>query len=115
MPLAPAQRGGVGRLGEVRNDSRLRQLLRHIPPPGAPLQREMHVLLAGEPGQPGTQMLPVSRDHPAPLQLARASVQVLEGQLAAVNLKRPYDAHEGPPRAPTELGQGPCSLSPCMP
>ncbi len=50
----------------------------------------------GEPGQPLAQMLPVSRDYLAMLQLPAAGVQVLEGQLAAVHFECAYDAYEGP-------------------
>ena len=69
VPLLTAQRRRIGRLGQVRNDSRGRQLLGHIPPPGAALQCEMHVIAAGEPGQPPAQVIPVTRHHPAPLHL----------------------------------------------
>ena len=102
MPLAAAQRGGVSRLGQVRDDPRRRQLLHHIPPPGAALQREMDVVLAGEPGQPPPQMLPVSGGNPAPLYLPGRGLKKVEGQLAAVHVKRAYDGHEGPPRAPVK-------------
>ncbi len=69
VPLAAAQRRGVSRLGQVRDDPRGEQFLDHITPPGAALQREMHIVLPGKPGQPGPQMLPVSRHHPTPLHL----------------------------------------------
>jgi hypothetical protein len=104
MPLAAPQRGGVGRLGQVRGDPGGEQLLDHAPPAGAALQREVDLIQPGEPGQPLAQVLPVGGDHPAPLQLPGASVQVLERELAAVHIECAYDAHEGPPRAPTEIG-----------
>jgi len=69
VPLLPAQRRGVSGLGQVRGDPRGEQLLGDVTPSGAAFQREMHVILAGEPGQPGPQMLPVSGHHPAPLHL----------------------------------------------
>jgi hypothetical protein len=107
VPLAAAQRGGVRRLGQMRLGPRGQQLLHDIPPAGAALQREMHVVLAGEPGQPIAQMLPVGRGDPAAAQLPGHGVEILEGQLAAVHVECAYDAHEGPPRAPAkELGQG---------
>ncbi len=34
-------------------------------------QREVDIVLAGEPGQPGPQMLPVSRHHPGPASAPR--------------------------------------------
>jgi len=102
VPFPPAQRRGIRRLGQMRRDPGRGQLPSHIPPAGAPLQGEVDILQAGEAGQPGPQMLPVSRDHPAPLQLPGHRVQILERQLAAVHVERTYDAPKGPPRAPTE-------------
>jgi hypothetical protein len=61
VPLPPAPCRGVGRLGQMRRDPGRGQLLGHIPPARAPLHRERHVLPAGEPRQPRTQMRPVSR------------------------------------------------------
>jgi hypothetical protein len=61
VPLAAAGKRGVGRLGQVRRDTGRGQLPGDIPPPGAPLDRERDVITAGEPGQPGPQVLPVSR------------------------------------------------------
>ena len=75
VPLAAAQRRSVRRLGQVRDDPRRGQLLGHVPPAGAPLQSEMHVVLTGEAGQPGPQVLPVGRHHPAPVHLAGERVQ----------------------------------------
>jgi hypothetical protein len=71
MPLAAAQRGGVGRLGQMRGDPGRGQLPGHIPPPGASLDRERGIVPAGEPGQPGPQMRPVGRGDLAPLNLPR--------------------------------------------
>jgi hypothetical protein len=61
VPLAAAGERGIGRLGQMRRDPGSGQLLGHIPPARAPLQRERHVLAAGEPHQPGAQVLPVGR------------------------------------------------------
>ena len=56
----------TGNIGQMRCDTGRGQLLSHVPPPGAPLDRERRILNAGEPGQPGPQVLPVSRgDLPA--------------------------------------------------
>ena len=61
VPLAAAGERGVGRLGQMRRDPGRGQLLGDIPPPGAPLDRERDILAAGEPRQPGPQVLPVGR------------------------------------------------------
>jgi len=61
VPLAAAPRGGVGRLGQMRRGAGRGQLPGDVPPPGAPLDRERNILPAGEPGQPGPQVLPVGR------------------------------------------------------
>jgi hypothetical protein len=61
VPLAAARKGGVGRLGQMRGDPGRSQLLGHVPPPGAPLNRERDLLSAGEPRQPAAQVLPVGR------------------------------------------------------
>jgi hypothetical protein len=57
-PLGTAGGAGVGRLGQVRLDARPLELLDHIPPAGAALQRERG-LLAGELRQPYPQVLTV--------------------------------------------------------
>ena len=54
VPLAAAGEGGISRLGDMRRDAGPGQLLRDVPPAGAPLQRERNVVPAGEPRQPGT-------------------------------------------------------------
>jgi len=103
VPLAAPQRGGVGRLAQVRGDPGRGQLLGHIPPPGAPLHRERGIPAAGEPGQPGPQMRPVGRgDLPAP-HLPGDRVQVVEGDLLPVDIQPAYDRHRDLltlPRAP---------------
>jgi hypothetical protein len=43
------------------HDAGRSQLRNDIPPPGTPLDRERGILAAVEPGQPGPQVLPVSR------------------------------------------------------
>jgi hypothetical protein len=104
VPLLPAQGGGLRGLGQVRGNPRRQQFLRDIAPPGAPLQREVHILTASEAGQPGPQMLPVSRGHPAPLYLAGHGVEVLEGQLTAMHVERAYDAHRDLPELLQRIG-----------
>jgi len=49
-------------------------------------------------------MLPVGRNHPAPLQLPGHSVEVLEGQLTAVHVERAYDAHRDLPELLQRIG-----------
>ena len=61
MPLAAASRSSVGWFPDMRGDPGRGQFLGDIPPPGAPLHRERDVVTAGEPRQPGPQVLPVSR------------------------------------------------------
>ena len=93
VPLAAPQSGGVRRLGDMRGDPGHGQFLSHIPPPGAPLHGEVHVL-AGEPArQPCGQMLTIGRrDLPAP-HLPRGSVEIVEGDLLPVNVQPAYDGH----------------------
>jgi hypothetical protein len=93
VPLAPAQRGGVGRLAEVRGDPGRGQFLGDIPPPGAPLHREGDVGTAGEPGQPGPQVHPVGRGDLAALDLPGHRVEIVERQLLPVNIQPAHDAH----------------------
>jgi hypothetical protein len=45
----------------MRRDAGRGQLIRDVPPAGAPLQRERDVITAGEPRQPDTQVRPVGR------------------------------------------------------
>jgi hypothetical protein len=61
----------------------------------------------------GLQLLPVSWDHPAPLQFPGHSVQVLECQLPTMHVERAYDVRKGTsPSSCKDLGKGTCSLSP---
>ena len=62
---------------------------RDVPPAGAPLQRERHVIPAGEPRQPGPQVRPVSRGDLAPLHLPGRGVQVVERELLPVDIHPP--------------------------
>src|SRR5215467_9171334 len=103
VPLAAAQRGGVSRLTQMRGNPGRGQLLGHIPPPRAPLHREPGIPAAGEPRQPGPQMLPVSRRDLATPHLPGHGVEIVEGDLLPVNIQPAYDGHRDLltlPRAP---------------
>jgi hypothetical protein len=52
VPFPAAQRRGVRGLSQVCGDLRRGQLFAHIPPPGAPLEGEVDIIVAVEPGQP---------------------------------------------------------------
>jgi len=93
VPLAAARECGVGRLGDVRRDAGRSQLLRDVPPAGAPLQRERDVIAAGEPRQPGPQVDTVGRGDLAALHLPRRGVQVVERDLFPVDVEPAYDGH----------------------
>ena len=69
------------------------QLLRHVPPAGAPLQRERDVAAAGEPRQPRAQVRAVGRGDLAALHLPGLGVQVVEGDLFPVDVEPAYDGH----------------------
>ncbi len=72
----------------MRADPGRRQLLGDIPPSGAPFQREVRVLAAGEPPrQPGGQVRPVRRGDLAALQLAGGGIEIVEGDLLPVNVQ----------------------------
>jgi hypothetical protein len=68
------------------------QLLRDIPPPGAPLDRERDILAAGEPAQPGPQVRPVRRADLTAPHLPGLGVEV-EGDLLPVDIQPAYDGH----------------------
>jgi hypothetical protein len=93
VPLAAAGERGIGRLGQMRRDTGRGQLLSHVPPPGAPLDRERRILNAGEPGQPGPQVLPVSRADLAAAHLPGHGAGVVEGDLLPVDIQPAYDGH----------------------
>src|SRR5512135_2881150 len=93
MPLAAAGEGGVGRLGDMRRDPGCGQLRGDIPPPGAPFHRERDVGSAGEPRQPGPQVLPVGRGDLAAPDLPGHGVEIVEGDLLPVDVEPAYDGH----------------------
>src|SRR5207247_7449198 len=87
------QRGGVGRLTQMRGDPGRGQLLGDIPPPGASLHRERDVITASKPGQPGPQVLPVGRGDLAAPHLPGHGVEIVEGDLLPVDIQPAYDGH----------------------
>ena len=93
VPLAAAGERGISRLGHMRRDAGPGQLLRDVPPAGAPLQRERHVVPAGEPRQPGTQVRPVGRGDLAALHLPGLGLEVVERDLFPVDVEPAYDGH----------------------
>jgi hypothetical protein len=93
VPLAAAGERGISRLGDVRRDAGPGQLPGHVPPAGAPLQRERHVVAAGEPRQPGPQVRPVGRGDLAALHLPGHRVQIVESQLLPVDVEPAHDGH----------------------
>jgi len=97
VPFPAAPRGGAGRLGQMRLDAGRGQLLGHVPPSGAPLDRERGILAAGEPGQPAAQVRPVGRADLAALHLPGPGVQVVEGDLLPVDIQPAYDGHRDLP------------------
>ena len=79
----------------MRHDAGGAHLLGHVPPAGAALHRELHILNAVEPGQPVRQVLPVGRGDPAPLPPAGLLLDVIERQLLSVDIHPAYDRHQG--------------------
>jgi hypothetical protein len=93
VPLAPAGRGGIGRLAHMGGYPGRGQFLGDIPPPGAPLHRERDVIAASEPRQPGPQVDAVGRRDLATPNLPGHGVQIVEGQLLPVDIQPAYDGH----------------------
>jgi hypothetical protein len=77
----------------MRNGARLAQRLAHEQPPGAGLDRDMH-LLASEPPRPIPDGLPRG-PHPATLDLACLLIKSVEGDLRSVHVEPGYDRHWG--------------------
>jgi len=109
-PFAAPQRGGVGRLAQMRGDPGRGQFPGDIPPARASLHRERDIPAAGEPGQPGPHVRPVGRGDLAPLDLPGHGIQIVEGDLLSVNVQPAYDGHRdlltlpGRPRRPHANG-----------
>src|SRR6266487_5352323 len=91
-PLGAAQRTGVGRLGQVRVDPRAGELLDDIPPAGRGLQRKRG-RLALELCQPGAHLQAAGRAELPAAGLAGHRVEVVEGDLATVDVEPAYDGH----------------------
>ena len=93
VPLATAGRGGAGWFPGMRGDPSRSQFPGDIPPPRASLHRKRDVVTAGEPRQPGTQVLPIGRGDLTPADLPGHGVQIVEGQLLPVDIQPAYDRH----------------------
>jgi hypothetical protein len=110
VPLAAAGERGVRRLGQMCRDAGRGQFLGDIPPPGAPLDRERDVTAAAEPGQPGPQVLPVSRGDLAALHLPGHGAGVVEGDLLPVDIQPAYDGHRDLLKLRRAQARAPCEL-----
>jgi hypothetical protein len=66
-----------------------------VPPAGAVLYSELHILHTLEPGQPVHQVLPVGRDDPAKLPPPGLRLDVVVRQLLPVDIHPSYDRHQG--------------------
>jgi hypothetical protein len=110
VPLAAAGERGISRLGQMRSDAGRGQLLRDIPPPGAPLHCERNVPGAVEPRQPGAQVLPVGRADLAALHLPGAGVEVVEGDLLSVDIRPPTMGIGTSSRSGGAQARAPCQL-----
>jgi len=87
----------------MRRDPRGGQLLGDVPPASASLHRERDAAAAGEPRQPGPQVLPAGRGDLAAPDLPRHGVEIVEGDLLPVDIQPAYDRHRDLltlPRAP---------------
>jgi len=93
VPLAATGERGISRLGDMRRDTGPGQLLRDIPPAGAPLKGERDVVPAAEPRQPGPQVPAVGPGDLSALHLPRRGVQVVERELLPVDIEPAYDGH----------------------
>jgi len=101
VPLRAAQRRRARRLAGMRADPGRRQLPGDIPPPGAPLQREISLLPAGEPPrQPPGQVRPVRRGGLPALHLPRDGAGIAERDLLPVNIEPACDGHRDLLRLP---------------
>src|SRR5256885_87232 len=94
-PLAAAPGARLGRLGQVRDRTRRRQLLADEQPAGAGLERDLD-LLPGKVLGPGAHGRTIRVD-PAAAELARLGVHSVEGDLGSVHVESGYDRHQGPP------------------
>ena len=97
--LAAAGRLRVRRLRQMRLEARRRQLLDHIPPTGATLDRHRHRALAGAGAnvviQPAAEPLPIRLPNPAPPHLPID--RRVERDLTSMQIEAAYHRHPGPP------------------
>ena len=93
VPFPPAPCRGAGRLGQMRRDPGRGQLLGHVPPARAPLHRACDIVPAGEPGQPGPQVLPAGRGDLAAAHLPGHGIEVAESDLSPVDIQPACDGH----------------------
>ena len=97
VALAAPQARRLGGLGQVSGDPGPLQLLHDVPPPGAPLDRELNARHAAEPAQPPAQALPVRRTDPATSALSCPGIDIVEGQLTPVQIEPSSHRHRTPP------------------
>src|SRR5574341_1774663 len=91
-PFGAAQRAGVGRLGQVRVDPNALELFGDEPPAGGGLQREAGLLWV-ELVEPGAQLQAGGGAELPAAGLAGRGVEVVVGDLAAVDVEPSYDGH----------------------
>jgi hypothetical protein len=108
VPLAAPGERGTGRPGQMRRDPGRGQLPGDIPPPGAPLGRERDVIAAGEPGQPGPQVLPAGRADLATAHLPGHGAGVVESDLLPVDIQPAYDGHRDLLKLRSAHARAPC-------
>jgi hypothetical protein len=95
----------------MRRNAGRGQLLRDVPPSGAPLGRERDVIAAVEPDQPGPQVLPVRRADLAALHLPGHGVNVVEGDLLPVDIQPAYDGHRDLLKLRGAHARAPCEIA----
>jgi hypothetical protein len=76
----------------MRHHPRGRQLLAHIPPAGAALQRELAISIRAVLGQPMSQRLPRGRTDLTPVHQP-VVVYIIERDLLSVHVQAAYDGH----------------------
>jgi hypothetical protein len=114
-PLAPAQRGRVGRLGQMDDRPHPLELFDHEAPARARLDRK-HRLATVEPAQPQPQMLAIGGRDATAADLAAFGVQIIERDLPTMKIQTTDDGHEQPPNEddndPPIVDQPPDSAAP---
>jgi hypothetical protein len=91
-------------------------LLDHVPPAGAALDRQLHWTAVRSRSevlaQPTTEPGPVRRRDPTTPVLSGLAHNRVEGDLGAMQIEPTYDAHEGPPRCSSRDGKQQVRLFP---